>query len=49
LLEAETITGPRLELLLAKVEPWPEPLVEDTNGRAPVRLREALVAGDIDE
>jgi len=49
LLEAETITGPRLELLLAKVVPWPEPLVEDTNGRAPVRLREALVAGDIDE
>src|SRR5215468_834311 len=49
LLEAETIAGDRLELLLAKTVPWPEPLVEDTNGRAPVRLREALVAGDIDE
>jgi cell division protease FtsH len=41
LMEAETITGPRLELLLAKTVDWPEPLVEDTNGRAPVRLREA--------
>jgi cell division protease FtsH len=49
LLEAETITGPRLELLLAKTVPWPEPLIEDTNGRAPVRLREAVVAGDVDE
>jgi len=49
LLEAETLTGPRLELLLAKIVPWPEPLVEDTNGRAPVRLREALVAPESGE
>src|SRR5499427_6320513 len=49
LIEAETITGPRLELLLAKTVEWPEPLVEYTNGRAPVQLRETLVAHDIDE
>jgi len=49
LLEAETLTGPRLELLLAKTVEWPEPLVEYTNGRAPVQLRETLVAHDIDE
>jgi cell division protease FtsH len=48
LLETETLTGPRLELLLAKVADWPEPLVEYTNGRAPVQLREALVAPDVD-
>jgi cell division protease FtsH len=44
LLEAETITGPRLDLLLAKTVDWPEPLVEDTNGRVPVRLRETVPA-----
>src|SRR5262245_23851437 len=49
LLEAETLTGPRLELLLAKTVEWPEPLVEDTNGRVPVRLREALLAPDSGE
>jgi len=49
LLEAETITGTRLELLLAKTVAWPEPLIEDTNGRAPVRLREALLAPDAGE
>jgi cell division protease FtsH len=49
LMEAETITGTRLELLLAKTVDWPEPLVEDTNGRAPVRLREALLAPDAGE
>jgi cell division protease FtsH len=48
LLEAETIAGPRLELLLERTVAWPEPLVEDTNGRAPVKLHEALVAPDVD-
>jgi cell division protease FtsH len=49
LLEAETLAGTRLELLLAKTVDWPEPLVEDTNGRAPVQLREALLGSDTDE
>jgi len=49
LLEAETLTGPRLELLLAETVDWPEPLVEYTNGRAPVRLRETVLASDTDE
>jgi cell division protease FtsH len=49
LLQAETLTGTRLELLLAKTVDWPEPLVEDTNGRAPVLLREPVLASDSDE
>jgi cell division protease FtsH len=49
LLEAETLTGQTLDGLLEKTEPWPEPLVEDTNGNATVRLREALVAPEPDE
>jgi cell division protease FtsH len=46
LLEAETLTGTQLDLLLAKTVDWPEPLVEDTNGRAPVRLHETVLAPD---
>ena len=49
LLEAETITGPKLEELLEKTVPWPEPLLEDTNGSAPVRLRETLVGADSED
>jgi cell division protease FtsH len=49
LLVAETLTGTQLELLLAKTVDWPEPLIEDTNGRAPVRLHEALVTPDTGE
>jgi cell division protease FtsH len=48
LLEKETLTGPELEELLDQVAPWPEPLVEDTNGHAPVRLREATLVSDTD-
>jgi cell division protease FtsH len=44
LLEAETIAGDELEELLEKTVPWPEPLLEGTNGHAPVRLREALAS-----
>src|SRR5215471_8707524 len=46
LLEAETLTGPTLDGLLEKTVPWPEPLVEETNGSGPVQLREALLAPD---
>jgi hypothetical protein len=49
LLAAETLAGTQLELLLAKTVDWAEPLVEDTNGRAPVLLREAVLASDSDE
>jgi cell division protease FtsH len=49
LLEAETLAGPTLDGLLEKTVPWPEPLVEYTNGRAPVQLREAILAPDIEE
>ena len=46
LLVAETLTGPTLDGLLEKTVPWPEPLVEETNGSGPVQLREALLAPD---
>jgi cell division protease FtsH len=40
LLEEETLTGPELELMLERVIPWEEPLLEHTNGRAPVTMRQ---------
>jgi len=39
LLEQETLTGPALQVYLAGVASWTEPLVEQTNGRAPVVMR----------
>jgi cell division protease FtsH len=43
LLENETLTGSHLDELLDQTTLWPEPLLDDTNGRVRVRLREALV------
>jgi cell division protease FtsH len=40
LLRAETLSGPSLDVYMAAVKPWPEPLVKASGGHAdPVRLR----------
>jgi cell division protease FtsH len=46
LLRSETLSGPALEVFLAAVEPWPEPLGPGRNGEARVKL---LVGGENDE
>src|SRR5262249_28295323 len=38
LLEAETLTGPALEVYLDAVKPWPEALLNVKNGDSPVRM-----------
>jgi cell division protease FtsH len=41
LVEAETLSGPELDVFLEAVHPWPQPLVKGMNGHAPpVILRE---------
>jgi len=39
LLEQETLSGPALHAFLDNVTPWSKPLLDKTNGHAPVRLR----------
>jgi cell division protease FtsH len=39
LLQAETLSGPALEVYLEAVETWPEPLIPAKNGNTPVRMR----------
>jgi cell division protease FtsH len=38
LLQSETLSGPALEVFLEAVKPWPSPLLDSTNGHAPVEL-----------
>src|SRR5262249_11218279 len=41
LIQAETLSGPALDVILAAVRPWQEPLVEiSMKGERPVRLRQ---------
>jgi cell division protease FtsH len=46
LVEAETLAGPELDVLLQAVQPWPRPLVQGLNGNTPtVIMRELVGAG----
>ena len=43
LLDAETLSGPSLDVYLEAVQPWPQPLLKNVNGHAPpVAMREAV-------
>ncbi len=47
LIEAETLSGPSLDMFLEAVRPWPQPLVKGVNGHVPpVVLREAVGVGE---
>jgi hypothetical protein len=49
LLRAETLSGPALDVYMAAVKPWPEPLVKESGGHAdPVRLRQDAGGADGD-
>jgi cell division protease FtsH len=46
LVDAETLAGAPLDAFLAKVRPWPQPLVKGLNGTPPrVPLRESVLTG----
>jgi len=47
LVEAETLSGPSLDVYLEAVRPWEQPLLKNVNGHAPaVALREAVAEYD---